>query len=262
MQTDRPVAAEPRRPLPLQGNLPWLLLVALSVGTAVFLLRAYQPLLAAKRTLQQQHGQTQAELAENSASLATAMGLVSTLEAERDALKRELLPTRQANHDDRSDLKTLLSEIEQSLQRDLADGGMTILARGEHRGVRIREDLLFVTGTTRLTAAGRKRLSTLAHALLQLPNQAFRVAGHVDQTPAVPPIVRQAYPTNWDLSSARAIRVVRHLHRVGQVPAAQLVAAAFGDQLPITDEATGNGRIEITLMGRRPLGSTAEDVTH
>jgi chemotaxis protein MotB len=78
----------------------------------------------------------------------------------------------------------------------------------------------------------------------------MRVDGHTD----IKPIATPEFPSNWELSSARAISVVRYLMQLG-VPANRLVAAGFGEFQPIDagedDEALRkNRRIELKLTER------------
>jgi chemotaxis protein MotB len=101
------------------------------------------------------------------------------------------------------------------------------------------------------------QLDKLAAALRELETQippdiawVMRVDGHTD----IKPIATPEFPSNWELSSARAISVVRYLMYQG-VPANRLVAAGFGEFQPIdsseSDEALRrNRRIELKLTER------------
>ena len=101
------------------------------------------------------------------------------------------------------------------------------------------------------------QLDKLAAALRELETQippdiawVMRVDGHTD----IKPIATPQFPSNWELSSARAISVVRYLMSQG-VPANRLVAAGFGEFQPIdagdSDEALAkNRRIELKLTER------------
>ena len=101
------------------------------------------------------------------------------------------------------------------------------------------------------------QLDKLAAALRGLETQippdidwVMRVDGHTD----IKPIATPQFPSNWELSSARAISVVRYLMSQG-VPANRLVAAGFGEFQPIdtgdSDEALAkNRRIELKLTER------------
>lgn len=120
-----------------------------------------------------------------------------------------------------------------------------------------QSEILFNTGFAELNVSGRLELRKLAVALLdisrQIPqelNWVLRVDGHTD----VQPINSPEFPSNWELSSARAISVVTFLQAEG-VPGNRLVAAGFGQYQPLDprktfDAYTRNRRIELKLTER------------
>jgi chemotaxis protein MotB len=82
--------------------------------------------------------------------------------------------------------------------------------------------------------------------LAGVENKVIRVEGHTDDVPA-----GGAYPTNWELSTARALAVVRFLQSQGIDPS-RLAAAGYGEYRPIAPNDTAEGRsqnrrIEIVL---------------
>lgn len=132
---------------------------------------------------------------------------------------------------------------------------------GDREDVRIEGDrfvfqaeVLFPTGSDVMNPEGYDQISKLAGAIVQLQNEipaeinwVLRVDGHTD----VRPIASPEFPSNWELSSARAISVVQQLIAQG-VPPQRLVAAGFGEFQPIdrgdTEEAfRRNRRIELKL---------------
>ncbi|HEY8275684.1 MAG TPA: peptidoglycan -binding protein [Methyloceanibacter sp.] len=118
-------------------------------------------------------------------------------------------------------------------------------------------DVLFDSGSAVLKSDATDQLDKLAGALKELETKippdigwVMRIDGHTD----VNPIATPEFPSNWELSSARAISVVRYLMGQG-VPANRLVAAGFGEFQPIdsgtTDDALArNRRIELKLTER------------
>jgi chemotaxis protein MotB len=118
-------------------------------------------------------------------------------------------------------------------------------------------DVLFDSGSAELKPEATPQLDKLADALKQLENQipsdiawVMRIDGHTD----IHPIATPEFPSNWELSSARAISVVRYLMQQG-VPPNRLVAAGFGEFQPVdpatSDEALRkNRRIELKLTER------------
>jgi chemotaxis protein MotB len=120
-----------------------------------------------------------------------------------------------------------------------------------------QSEVLFDTGQAVLNPEGRAELDQLANALLDLEKQippeipwVLRVDGHTD----VRPIASAQFPSNWALSSARAISVVQYLISKGVSPQ-RLVAAGFGEFQPLDPDKTEeayrrNRRIELKLTER------------
>ncbi|MBA3823820.1 MAG: flagellar motor protein MotB [Ktedonobacterales bacterium] len=94
--------------------------------------------------------------------------------------------------------------------------------------VTISGALLFYNGTNQIKPDGIKLLGSLATYLKGLPND-IRVEGHTDDIP----VESAQYPTNWELSSARAVAVVRFLVDINQLPPKRLSAVGFGQYQPI-----------------------------
>ncbi len=120
-----------------------------------------------------------------------------------------------------------------------------------------QSEVFFDAGQAVLRPEGRAELDKIATALLEIEKQippelawVLRVDGHTD----IRPIASAAFPSNWELSSARAISVVQHLISRGISPS-HLVAAGFGEFQPLDAERTEeafrrNRRIELKLTER------------
>lgn len=137
-------------------------------------------------------------------------------------------------------------------------------ALGDRPDVRIvgdrfvfQSELLFPTAAAALEPAGRERLAALAKTLIQVAgsipsdiNWVLRVDGHTDARP----IATRDFPSNWELSAARAISVVKFLIEQG-IPADRLAAAGFAEHQPLDparteDALSRNRRIELKLDQR------------
>ena len=120
-----------------------------------------------------------------------------------------------------------------------------------------QSEVLFNSGSAALEDRGRERLALLANALKRLAseipptvNWILRVDGHTDRKPIATP----QFPSNWELSTARALSVVRFLIEQG-IPAERLAAAGFASLQPLDagDDDTAlarNRRIELKLDQR------------
>lgn len=134
---------------------------------------------------------------------------------------------------------------------------------GDRQGVRVEgdrfvfeTDVLFASGSAELNPAGEQSLAQIAAAIIDVSKEipkdidwVIRVDGHTDSIP-----IRSGYASNWELSAARAISVVKFFIRAG-VPPNRLVAAGFGQYHPIDKghspaALARNRRIELKMDAR------------
>jgi chemotaxis protein MotB len=113
------------------------------------------------------------------------------------------------------------------------------------------DKVLFESGEAVITKRGEEVLSRVGSVLARIEERQIQVSGHTDDSPISSRLVG-TFPTNWELSTARATNVVRFLQEKAGVPAARLVAAGYGPFHPIASNATPSGRarnrrIEILL---------------
>jgi chemotaxis protein MotB len=120
-----------------------------------------------------------------------------------------------------------------------------------------QSELLFNSASAELSEEGKVQVHEIANIIKEIGNKIpseirwiLRVDGHTDRRP----ISGGKFPSNWELSSARAISVVKYLIDCG-VPAEHLVAAGFGENQPIShgnsiEDFAKNRRIEFKLDER------------
>lgn len=143
---------------------------------------------------------------------------------------------------------TEIAELERE-QQELADEvarwavrgaiKMQLLADGLH--LILPHDVLFESGTTQLSPEGTKLVVELVQEINQQPYQ-IAVLGFSDNVPVGAGLAEQ-YPSNWELSGARAASVVRVLEAEG-IPADQLIAVSRGETGPIAPNDTPEGRAQ------------------
>lgn len=95
-------------------------------------------------------------------------------------------------------------------------------------------------------------LDKMASSLKELEDQNIAVEGHTDNVP-IGAILKERYPTNWDLSTARAVAVVRHLIENAEMNPELFSAIGYGENRPVATNETEEGRsqnrrIEIILI--------------
>lgn len=127
-------------------------------------------------------------------------------------------------------------------------GDLKIIMRDGRMVLQMRNDVLFDSGRTTVKQEGKDALQEVAGVLMTLNGRKFQVVGHTDNDPISSP----RYPSNWELSTARAVAVVRYLIEEG-VDTAMLSAAGYGPFDPVASNETPEGkarnrRIEIVLQ--------------
>jgi chemotaxis protein MotB len=133
--------------------------------------------------------------------------------------------------------------------RSLIDAGQLAVSIARGRMViNLPQDVLFPSGSATLAAEGRRTLTEVGGVLAELDDRTFQVEGHTDNVP----ISTAQFPSNWELSSARALSVVRVLIDAGVSPE-RLSGAGYGEYQPVAsnddrDSRRLNRRIEIVML--------------
>ena len=201
----------------------------------------------------------------------------AALQADKDALQvdKDALAQRQADllrqvGELESQTSQLLKAGQQSqaqydaLVANLSDqvkqGQLQVRRYKDMLTVDVAEQLFFESGRASLKEGGKAVLKKVAAALQEYGDKAIRVVGHTDNVP-IAKAWRDVFPSNWELSAARATTVVRFLQETGIEPG-RLIATGRAQYSPVApnDSAEGrqkNRRIEITLIDRNLL--TDED---
>ena len=109
----------------------------------------------------------------------------------------------------------------------------------ERRGIviSITETGMFDSGSDIIRSDGISKLDTIATSLTNIGNQ-IRIEGHADSIP----INNARFPSNWDLSVARASTVLRRMERIHGLPSEALSASGYGEYRPIASNDTHEGR--------------------
>jgi chemotaxis protein MotB len=114
--------------------------------------------------------------------------------------------------------------------------------------VELPDNVLFDSGAAELKPEGQATLIEVVQILRNIEGRHFQVAGHTDNVP----IRSRRFPSNWELSSARAVTVTRFMIEQG-MPADRIAAVGYADTQPVDSNDTEQGRarnrrIEIALM--------------
>jgi chemotaxis protein MotB len=234
--------------------------------------KATQDLAAERRHSQEIAGQATAAQQQSTAAQSTIDQLNQQLLALRQQLASiaAALDASEAKNQDQqlqiSDLGRRLNQALANKVEELARFRSEFFGRlreilGDRPDIRIvgdrfvfQSEVLFAPGSADLSEDAKKQLAPVAQALKEISgkiptdiNWVLLIDGHTDKRPISTP----QFPSNWELSTARAISVLRYLNDQG-IPANRLAAAGFGEHQPVDTRDTEdayrrNRRIELKL---------------
>ncbi|MFT3842317.1 MAG: flagellar motor protein MotB [Myxococcaceae bacterium] len=143
--------------------------------------------------------------------------------------------------------------LEEKMQKEIKQGDIRLSQDGNRITVDLVDKILFDSGKSELTSKGEEVLGRLGAALNTLEDRQIQVSGHTDDSPISKPELKAQFATNWELSVARAVNVVRYMSEKANVKPNRLVAAGYGQYKPIASNSTPKGRalnrrIEVLLL--------------
>ncbi|MBU5615400.1 OmpA family protein [Geomonas azotofigens] len=174
------------------------------------------------------------------------------LEAENKRLKEEVARLQKQKEEVQQKSQTYGDLLEQ-MKGEIAKGQVTISELKGKLTVNMVDSVLFDSGKAEVKPEGLVVLQKVVDILKTVKDKAVRIEGHTDNVQIVGQLAKR-YPTNWELSAARAINVTRYLQQQGLDPNL-LGAVAYGEYKPVapndTDEGRAkNRRIEIVLVAK------------
>lgn len=155
-------------------------------------------------------------------------------------------------------LKELLARLNAALVKNHLEDDVE--AAIDNRGLvlsLVSKHVVFEPNLASLSARGQLLVDTIAPVLRDIPDP-LQIDGHTNQVKVKP----KYYPTDWELSSARAITVLRRLIEVDGVPTHRLTASAFGHTKPLIDPSEPgsqaiNKRVDIVVLSSLPSETRA-----
>ena len=147
------------------------------------------------------------------------------------------------------------------LKGEIADKTVQVERIRDQLRVELVDEVLFDSGETTLKPAGVAVLRKIGGVLARSANRRVEVQGHTDSVP-IAGALAQRFPTNWELSAARATNVVRFLQDEARLDPRLLSASGYAEYRPraSNDSEAGrrqNRRIEILLLPLLPAESPA-----
>jgi chemotaxis protein MotB len=183
-------------------------------------------------------------------------------QAIKDAVDQAQRQVDRSNYDQAAaQVKSLLG-LWQKIHKSLAKKGLAddVQATVDERGLvvsLVSRHVVFQANLANLTERGKAIVDTIAPVLAGIP-EPIEVDGHTNQVKVKP----KYYPTDWELSAARAVNVLRWLNESDGIPDKRLSATGFGHTKPLMDPKTPgsqkiNKRVDIVVLSQAPAETRA-----
>ncbi|HEX9193003.1 MAG TPA: OmpA family protein [Burkholderiales bacterium] len=197
---------------------------------------------------------------------------VESLQSQRSALERQQADLRKqidALEQQKAQLLTASQQnksqydaLVRNLTEEVKKGELQVRQYKDMLTVDVAEQLFFDSGRANLKDTGKAVLKKVGDALKGYEDKVIRVVGHTDNVP-ISKAAQKIFPSNWELSVARATTVVRYLQEVG-IPPERMVASGRAEYQPVAENDTPEGRkknrrIEITLIDKNLVQEAAPE---
>ena len=180
------------------------------------------------------------ELQEMDKTLRELRFRTAELEGDTQMLKESIALLKRSREEEVRTVSKTYEELLGEMKTEIEQGQIAITELQGKLTVDVVDKILFDSGQAEVKPEGLKVLKRVVEILKGVEDKTVRVEGHTDNVPISGSLAKR-YPTNWELSSARAINVARYLQKEGLDPVL-LSAAAFGEYQPVADNDTPEGR--------------------
>jgi chemotaxis protein MotB len=179
---------------------------------------------------------------------------IEALQEENEALRTKTEALERQRAEQLKEMKDTYENLLEDMKSEIAKGEITITQLKGKLKVNMLDEILFDSGKTTIKTKGVEVLKRVGNILLNVKDRAINIEGHTDNVPIGAELGKK-YPTNWELSAARATNVARYLQeRIGIEPGL-LSATGYGEYQPVASNDIEEGRaknrrIEIVLVPR------------
>jgi chemotaxis protein MotB len=148
------------------------------------------------------------------------------------------------------------------MESEIEKGKITITQLRGKLKVNMLDEILFDSGKTTVKPQGIEVLDRVGRILLDVKDRTISIEGHTDNVPIGPELSKK-YPTNWELSAARATTVARYLQEKIGINPSVLSATGYGEYQPVASNETEEGqaknrRIDIVLIPKEITPASRE----
>jgi chemotaxis protein MotB len=182
-----------------------------------------------KAVLQRELDEAQKLLNTAESQLLDSRSRLSDSQAQLETMRQIEAETKKRNE--------IYARFVKELQKMIDGGQLTVSIEQGRIVINLPDNVLFATGSARVNADGQEALKQIANVLKEFSDRRFQVEGHTDNVP----MKSARFPSNWELSTARALNVVHLMIKEG-VAAENVSAAGFGEFHPRADNGSKEGR--------------------
>ena len=238
----------------------------IQVGFALLLLFGGTGCILLKESKYDALQQRQKELEENleaersrNRDLIERMG---KLEGEVAYMKDTMTGLQVQKKEEVEKLSSTYEDLVKELKKEIEKGEIEITEMRGFLKLNVLDRVFFDSGKTEIRDQGKKILQRVGPILKDARNKEIRIEGHTDNVPIGPRLVEK-YPTNWELSVARATEVARFLQEVVGIEPERLAPSGYSKYRPVASNETEEGRqrnrrIEIILA---PIHREVEEMS-
>lgn len=179
---------------------------------------------------------------EAGAAMAEMREEIDRLQAENRELQLALESERIARQARIAQMQSTYNELVDKMEAEIERGEITISELQGKLTVNMVEKILFPSGSATIKQEGLKVLERVGDIVKEVEDKDIQVEGHTDNVP-ISSRLKEKFPTNWELSTARAATVVRFLQDLG-IKGERLAAVGYGPYQPVASNDTAEGRAQ------------------
>ncbi|MEW6214837.1 MAG: OmpA family protein [Nitrospirota bacterium] len=177
---------------------------------------------------------------------------ITELKTEIEGLSEERSKAIEEKEKAIAELKKTYDNLVVEMKEEIKKGEIAVTQLRDKLSLSMVEKILFDSGSAEIKKDGKKVLDRVAEILKKVSDKQIRIEGHTDNIPIGPRIIKK-FPTNWELSTARATNVVRYLQEKTGIDPRFLSASGYAEFRPVASNDTEEGRaknrrIEIVLI--------------
>jgi len=178
----------------------------------------------------------------------------NALQTEKAAVEKErdVLSQKAANAERLERATQTYQDLQKKLEKEIQEGKVQLTEMKNRLTMTMVDKIIFPSGSAEISNDGKLVLDKVVSILKDIKDKRIQVEGHTDNVQIVSGL-KKRFPTNWELSTARATEVVRYLQEQGGLDPKMLSATGYSEYQPVAPNDTDDGkhknrRIEIVLL--------------